>query len=39
MLFIVKEVDPGWIYNGTKEVTVNKTLISYKRIDFETIWF
>jgi hypothetical protein len=36
---VVKEVDPGWIYNGTKEITVNKTLISYKRIDFETIWF
>ncbi len=36
---IVKEVDPGWIYNGTKEVTVNKTLVSYRKIDFMNMLF
>lgn len=27
------EVDPGWVYNGTKSVTENKTLASWKKIE------
>ncbi len=30
---IVEQVDEGWIYNGTKNVTVNKTLISFKKLE------
>lgn len=30
---IVEQVDEGWLYNGTKKVTVNKTLISYKKLE------
>ena len=29
---IIEKVDPGWIYNGKINVTENKTLVSYKKI-------